>query len=402
MQLSVIIVSYNVKYYLEQCLYAVLAACKNIQSEIIVVDNASSDKSIDYVKPKFPQVIFIQNELNTGFAKANNKALQQAKGKYILYLNPDTIISEITITNCISFLDEHDEAGAIGIKMIDGNGNFLPESKRSFPSVMASFFKLSGMAALFPHSSIFNKYASGNLNENEIHETDVLSGAFFLSGKETLLSLNGFDEDFFMYGEDIDLSYRIQKAGCKNFYLGNNVIIHFKGESTQTDKQDYTKNFYGAMKIFVNKHYKNTSSILLKAAITTSAALSSSGKKLKRFFSSAENKKANNSFILLGDEDATKSAEEILLVNNLSYQCVILSNETNYECESLNVDPKLGKLQNVKLNIVFCTGELRYASCIQFIQNNKNKFVYYWHYKNSASIISATDIVAIPQIYIAT
>ncbi len=258
--------------------YAVLAACTNIEAEIIVIDNTSSDNSIDYLQPKFPQVNFINNEINEGFAKANNKALSAAKGKYILYLNPDTILSEDVISNCISFLDEHNEAGAAGVKMVDGNGSFLPESKRAFPSVITSFFKLSGMAILFKKSSVFNKYALGNLDENNIHEADVLSGAFFLSRKEILLKLNGFDEDFFMYGEDIDLSYRIIKTGYKNYYLGNNIIVHFKGESTKNDKT-YLKNFYGAMKIFVDKHYKNASSLLLlKAAITASAFISSASK----------------------------------------------------------------------------------------------------------------------------
>lgn len=399
MQLSVIIVSYNVKYYVEQCLHAVLIACMNIDAEIIVVDNASSDNSINYLQPKFPGVIFIKNEINTGFAKANNKALYEAKGKYILYLNPDTILSENILVNCIYFLDQHNKAGAVGVKMIDGNGNFLPESKRAFPSLIASFFKLSGMASLFPHSSIFNKYASGNLKENAIHEVDVLSGAFFMSRKEILVSLNGFDEDFFMYGEDIDLSCRIQQAGYKNYYLGTEVIVHFKAESTKDDKA-YVKDFYGAMKIFIEKHYKKTASFFLKTAVSLSAAISLSGKKLKHIFSSIKKEKLTNSFILLGDEDAVKSAEAILSNKNLLYQSIIFSKETEFETESLT--QKLQLINISKANLVFCINKITGVLCIQFMQTNKNRFVYYWHYKDSAGIISGSNASVIPQIYIAT
>jgi GT2 family glycosyltransferase len=392
MQLSVIIISYNVKYYLEQCLHSVLAACKNIEAEIIVIDNVSADNSIDYLKSKFSQIIFIENEANTGFAKANNKALNIVNGEFVLYLNPDTIIAENTISNCISFLNEHKEAGGVGVKMIDGNGNFLPESKRAFPSVMASFFKLSGMAALFPHSSVFNKYALGNLNEDEVHETDVLSGAFFISPRHLQLSLHGFDEDFFMYGEDIDLSYRIQKTGYKNYYLGDNVIIHFKGESTQKNAV-YVKNFYGAMKIFVAKHYKNVSSLFLKMAISTGSFLSLPVKKIKPLFGSVKKQNTYELFILLGDESAVRSAEAILTQKGYAVQ-ILTANKL------LTIMRELIKLQPAS-NLVFCIHTLSYADCLQFVQNNKNRFRYYWHHEDSASIISGSNSSGTSQIYIA-
>jgi GT2 family glycosyltransferase len=392
MQLSVIIISYNVKYHLEQCLHSVLAACKNIEAEIVVIDNASADNSIDYLKPKFPLVNFVRNETNAGFAKANNKALNIVKGEFVLYLNPDTIIAGDAITNCISFLNEHKEAGGVGVKMIDGNGNFLPESKRAFPSVMASFFKLSGMAALFPHSSVFNKYALGNLSEDEIHETDVLAGAFFISPRHLQLSLHGFDEDFFMYGEDIDLSYRIQKAGYKNYYLGNNVIIHFKGESTQKNAV-YVKNFYGAMKIFVEKHYKNTSSLFLKMTISTGAFLSLPVKKIKRLFASVKKQNTHELFILVGDESAVGSAQAILTQKGYPVQ-ILTTNKL------LTIIRELMQLQPAS-NLVFCIHTLSYADCVQFVQNNKNRFSYYWHCEDSLSIISGSNSSGAPQIYIA-
>jgi N-acetylglucosaminyl-diphospho-decaprenol L-rhamnosyltransferase len=385
MQLSIIIVSYNVKYFLEQCLHSIVAACKNIEAEIIIVDNNSDDKTAEYIRPKFPTVTFIQNEKNIGFAKANNIGLSIAKGEFILYLNPDTILSDDAIANCISFLNEHKQAGAVGVKMVDGNGAFLAESKRAFPSVTASFWKLNGMANLFSRSAIFNKYALGNLNENEVHEVDVLSGAFFLSRKEILLSINGFDENFFMYGEDIDLSYRIQKKGFKNYYLGNNAIVHFKGESTQQTKSAYTKNFYGAMEIFVTKHHQKSSSFLLKNSIKMASMLSAAKRTLSNIFS---NKKtiAHKNFILAGDEAAIKSAAKILAADNLLYK------------ELFN---GLANIQDdVKTNLVFCIDELPYKDCIEFMQRNKDCYIYYWHYKNSYSIISSGNTAAISQIYI--
>ena len=255
MLLSVIIVSYNVKYFLEQCLCSLQAALTNIDAEVLVIDNCSSDGSIEYLQPRFPPFTFIQNNANEGFTKANNKALQLAKGEYILFLNPDTILAEDTLQQCVDFFIKHADAGAVGVRMIDGSGAFLPESKRAFPSPVVSFYKLTGFAALFPKSKIFNRYALGFLPENAVHEVDVLSGAFMMVRKSVLNKVGGFDEQFFMYAEDIDLSYRIQLAGYKNYYLGNIIIIHFKGESTKKESLNYVRMFYQAMRLFVKKYY---------------------------------------------------------------------------------------------------------------------------------------------------
>ena len=384
MQLSVIIVSYNVKYFLEQCLHSVETACKNIEAEIIVIDNASTDNSIEYLQPKFSSIKLIKNELNEGFAKANNKALQLAAGNYILYLNPDTIIAEDTLLNCIHFLDEHINAGAVGVKLIDGSGNFLPESKRTFPSLIASFFKMTGVATLFPHSAIFNRYALGNLDENKIHEVDVLPGAFFMSHRNVLLQLNGFDEDFFMYGEDIDLSYRIQQAGYKNFYLGDCSIVHFKGESTQKEKPGYLKNFYDAMKIFVSKHYKKRSANLLKITIAFSQTIAS----VKQSFSSVKKEKNNFNFLLVGNDAETSSTEKILLSNKKKINKINALHQLN---QSLFSDKKPA--------IVFCIGNLSYTETISFIQKNKNKYAYFWHKANSKSITGSSYHNASGEIY---
>ena len=253
MKLSVVIVNYNVKYYLEQCLLSVFAAMENMDAEVFVVDNNSSDGSIEYLKPKFPQVVFIENQDNPGFSKANNQAIEIAKGEYILLLNPDTVIAEDTLLKVCRFMDEQPDAGGLGVKMIDGYGAFLPESKRGFPSPWNSLCKMSGIARLFPNSPIFAKYHLKYLNENEVHQVDVLSGAFMLLRKKTLEKTGFLDDAFFMYGEDIDLSYRITKAGYRNYYLPEK-IIHYKGESTKKDLR-YVKIFYEAMLIFFKKHY---------------------------------------------------------------------------------------------------------------------------------------------------
>ncbi len=284
MQLTVIIVNYNVRYFLEQCLHSTLKAIaySGTVAEIIVVDNNSADNSVSYLQSKFPQVKFIINETNNGFAKACNQGLAIAKGQYILFLNPDTILPEDCFSICINFFKAHDDAGAIGVKMLDGHGRFLKESKRAFPSPVTSFFKLSGLAKLFSQSKLFSRYHLGHLNKNENHVVDVLAGAFMMVRKDVLDTVGGFDETFFMYGEDVDLSYRIQKAGYKNYYVADTSIIHFKGESTKKGSLNYVRMFYNAMSIFVKKHYGGTKAglfnFIIQFAIWVRAAMSAAGR----------------------------------------------------------------------------------------------------------------------------
>jgi len=269
MQLSVIIVNYNVKYFLEQCLHSVQKACLGIDAEIIVADNNSTDGSETYLTDKFPAVHFIWNNENAGFAKANNQALAQASGDFILFLNPDTLLSEDSIGKSLKFLQENNMAGAVGIRMIDGSGNFLKESKRAFPWPLVSFYKTSGLATAFAGSGHFNKYALGSLDKEAIHQVDILSGAFLMGRRNLLQHLGGFDESFFMYGEDIDLSYRIQQCGKKNYYLGHLNIVHFKGESIGSNKSRHNLIFYKAMNVFVKKHYRGMSAVGLKILLQT-------------------------------------------------------------------------------------------------------------------------------------
>jgi len=278
MELSVIIVNYNVKHFLEQCLHSVLKASKNISSEIFVVDNNSVDGSAQLILEKFPQINFIQNKNNVGFSKANNQAIQLAKGKYILLLNPDTVVEEDTFLKVVDFMQNHPNAGGLGVKMIDGKGTFLPESKRGLPTPWVAFYKMFGISKLFPNSKKFGKYHLSYLDENETHEIEVLAGAFMLLRKELLDKIGLLDETFFMYGEDIDLSYRITLGGYKNYYFPETTIIHYKGESTKKGSLNYVKVFYKAMIIFARKHFSggkaNIFSLLIHLAIYFRAFLS--------------------------------------------------------------------------------------------------------------------------------
>ncbi len=255
MKLSIVIVNYNVKYFLEQCLHSVQKAIHGLESEVFVVDNNSVDGSLKMVKDKFPEVHLIENKDNKGFSKANNQAIRKSRGEYVLLLNPDTIVEDDTLQKVIRFMDEHPEAGGLGVKMIDGKGKFLPESKRGLPSPSVSFFKIFGFSTLFPKSRIFSKYHLGYLDKDKVHQIDILAGAFMLLRKKVLDEIGLLDEEFFMYGEDIDLSYRITQAGYKNYYFPETRIIHYKGESTKKSSINYVFMFYNAMIIFAKKHY---------------------------------------------------------------------------------------------------------------------------------------------------
>ncbi|HVG42448.1 MAG TPA: glycosyltransferase [Chitinophagaceae bacterium] len=273
MDLSVIIVNYNVRYFMEQCLHSVCRASSGMQVQVIVVDNNSTDGSIEYLRPKFKSVQFVCNKENAGFAKACNQGVAQATGSFILFLNPDTLLAEDTFKTCIDFFTNQPLAGALGVRMIDGSGQFLKESKRSFPSPFTSLYKLFGLAKLFPKSPLFSRYHLGHLSNNENHEVDVLAGAFMMIRKEVLDKIGGFDETFFMYGEDVDLSYRIQKEGYKNYYIADTDIIHFKGESTKRGSLNYVRMFYKAMSLFVKKHYGGSRAALFNFFIQTAIFL---------------------------------------------------------------------------------------------------------------------------------
>lgn len=259
MILSVVIVNYNVKFFLEQCLSSLKKAIRESallrnQTEIFVIDNASTDRSVEFLKPLFPDVHFIQNTRNTGFSRANNQAAERCAGEYLLFLNPDTILAEDCLESSISFFRSKPDAGALGVHMVDGAGKFLRESKRGFPGIRTSFFKMAGFTRVFPGSKFFSSYYLGNLDEKSSNAVDILSGAYLMTKKIVFDRVGGFDERFFMYGEDIDLSYRILQEGYRNYYFADTTIIHFKGESTNREAR-YVKMFYTAMILFMKKHF---------------------------------------------------------------------------------------------------------------------------------------------------
>ncbi len=260
--LSIIIVNYNVRHFLEQALLSVRKAATGLDVEIFVVDNNSVDDSVDMVREKFPEVRLIVNTDNPGFSKANNQAIRLSRGKYVLLLNPDTVIEEDTLKKCIAFMETHPDAGGLGVKMIDGSGKFLPESKRGFPSPFVAFCKSFGLSRLFPKSRTFNHYHLGYLDAGQNHAVEVLAGAFMMLRRTVLDQIGWLDESFFMYGEDIDLSYRIVQGGYKNYYLADTTIIHYKGESTKKGSLNYVRTFYQAMIIFARKHFKGRQALL--------------------------------------------------------------------------------------------------------------------------------------------
>ncbi|MEX1189428.1 MAG: glycosyltransferase [Bacteroidia bacterium] len=284
MKLSVVIVNYNVKHFLDQCLQSVLRSMKGIEGEVIVIDNHSVDGSVEMLSELFPEVKVIANKDNVGFSKANNQGINQSNAEYVLLLNPDTVVEEDTLSTCIDFMDSHKDAGALGVKLIDGTGAFLPESKRGLPTPEVAFYKISGLSKIFPKSKRFGKYHMGYLPENETNEIEILSGAFMFIRKEALNKTGLLDETFFMYGEDIDLSYRITQAGYKIYYHPETRVIHYRGESTKKSSVNYVFVFYQAMIIFANKHFMPNRAKLFSLIIKLAVYLRAGISVLKRFF----------------------------------------------------------------------------------------------------------------------
>jgi len=263
-QLAVIIVSYNVKALLHQCLTSVARALDDMDGEVWVVDNASQDGSAAWVEQHFPWVRLIASEENLGFGRANNLAVAQSQSKHVLFLNPDTVVPEHQFRHAILYLQDHPKVGSLGCRMIDGAGDFLPESKRGLPTPMTALYRLSGLAKLFPKHAQFGRYYWGELEPEASGEVEVHCGAWMWTRREVIDQVGAFDEAFFMYGEDIDLSYRILQAGWQNHYLGHLPVIHYKGESTKHASWNYVKTFYQAMQIYARKHIPNGAGLFAK------------------------------------------------------------------------------------------------------------------------------------------
>lgn len=324
LKLSVIIVNYNVKYYLDQCIRSVLRAFvwMNTPAEIIVVDNHSADGSVDYLEQRYPQklypmVRFVRSAHNLGFARANNIAIRQSRGEYVLLLNPDTIVGEDALKASVDFMDAHEDAGAVGVRMLGAQGRRAMESRRGLPTPMVSFFKMLGFCNRWPHHRLFGKYYMGYLPWDEPCQIEVVSGAYCMLRRKALDEVGLLDEDFFMYGEDIDLSYRVLKGGYHNYYLPVD-ILHYKGESTQKSSFRFVHVFYGAMLIFFRKHYSGMTFLLslpIKTAIYAKALMALVGmlsermrKSLGFFAPSAE---GAQHFVVVGSQEMQDACRDI-------------------------------------------------------------------------------------------
>ena len=335
MKLSIIILNYNVRYFLELCLKSVEAAILDIDAEIIVVDNNSKDESCKIVKQLFPKVILIENKENLGFSKGNNSGIALAKGEYICILNPDTVVAEDTFTSILNFAHKKKNIGIIGCKLIDGTGHFLPESKRNIPIVKVAFQKILGYS---------KNYYANYLNENTTGKVDILVGALMFMKRDVYTLVNGFSEDYFMYGEDIDLSYTVLKNGYDNFYFANTSVIHFKGESTLKNK-DYAKEFYKAMQIFYKKHFKSSLLFDTFVKVGIKIAFTLRTEKISSF------KKANSYYLISNKPNNT-------LTKNRG-RTYVLKAKIDSECNNAE--------------IVFDAKHLNYKEIINQMSKNKSK-----------------------------
>lgn len=335
LKLSVIIVNYNVKYYLDQCISSVLRAFEVMKkasssdssvneevAEIIVVDNHSADGSVDYLEKRYPQMLypmvrFVRSAHNLGFARANNIAIRQSRGEYVLLLNPDTIVGEDALKASVDFMDAHEDAGAVGVRMLGAQGRRAMESRRGLPTPMVSFFKMLGFCNRWPHHRLFGKYYMGYLPWDEPCQIEVVSGAYCMLRRKALDEVGLLDEAFFMYGEDIDLSYRVLKGGYHNYYLPVD-ILHYKGESTQKSSFRYVHVFYEAMLIFFRKHYSGMTFLLslpIKTAIYAKALMALVGmlsermrKSLGFFAPSAE---GAQHYVFVGSQEMQDACRDI-------------------------------------------------------------------------------------------
>jgi GT2 family glycosyltransferase len=386
-KISVVIVSYNVKYFLEQCLQSVRMAVAGIEAEIFVVDNHSADDSVAYLRPKFPEVIFIENRENRGYSAANNQAIRQCRGEYVLLLNPDTVIGEGSIRTLCFFMDEHPRAGGAGVKMMDGHGAFLPESKRSFPSPWVSFCKIFGLSKLFPRTRLFARYSLPYLSPNREHQVDVLAGAFMMLRHEALDKTGLPDESFFMYGEDIDLSYRLVLNGYANYYVPER-ILHYKGESTKRSDPSFVKNFYGAMLIFYKKHYPRSGwtvslcirlAVALKAFMAT-AARTPAGKGRKKI--------RNRRLLVLCKEARFEEIKSVCITRMPELEFVNLWN-----LDEERVMDAICRRNRMKLftDIAFCFPDVRFEQMLLFMDTlTDKKTTYHIYNKESGRLVSPT------------
>ncbi len=356
MQLSIIILNYNVRYFLEQCVLSVQSAIQNLDAEIIVVDNNSSDESCQMIKERFPSVILIENKENTGFPKGNNIGVEKAKGEYICILNPDTVVAEDTFEKILDFAKSKTDLGIIGCKLIDGTGNFLPESKRGIPTPWVAFTKIFGLYKIFPSQS-FGKYYASHLSENQTGKVEILVGAFMVLKKELYEEIGGFDERYFMYGEDIDFSYSVLQKGKSNYYFSETTVLHYKGESTVKDGT-YMKRFQQGMQLFYEKNLKTSVffSLFMKLGMFFFSFL--------KMFQGKQQPKTNpESYILVSDNQIAKEKLQEALKKNIQI--------TEFENQKALFSQTFSRKEPTE--VILDTNYLTFKNSIAFLETYKSK-----------------------------
>lgn len=372
MQLSVIILNYNVRYFLELCILSVQRATENLDAEIIVVDNNSHDNSCAMVVSRFPSVRLIENKENTGFPKGNNIGVAAAKGEYICILNPDTVVAEDTFIKVLEFAQSKTDLGIVGVKLIDGTGNFLPESKRGTPTPFVAFTKITGLYKVAP--KLFGKYYAQHLSENETGKVEILVGAFMVMKRSLYLDVGGFDENCFMYSDDIDLSYVVLQRGFSNYYFADTVVIHYKGESTVKDHL-YMKRFRDAMNYFYQKHFKI--SALFDVFMKSGAFVFS----LYKGKSAATKRRIVNRNIIVTNSTELASRVENLLGTN------VLKISANDE----SVVPSLLS-DGIETQIIFDNNDLLFSSIIEKMQHwSRNNLTFKIIPPNSAFMVGSNS-----------
>lgn len=393
MKLSVIIVSYNVAPFLLQCLDSLLAALSGIESEVYVVDNHSRDDSVALVRKHHPEVIVVENHHNLGFSKANNIAIRQSKGEYVLLLNPDTIVASDTIAAAIQFLESHPHSGAAGVKMLNANGTVAPESRRGIPMPMTAFYKLSGLCGLFPNSRRFGRYYMGHLPWDSPQQIEIVSGAFCMISRKAIDKVGMLDEDYFMYGEDIDLSYRLLKGGFTNWYLPCR-IIHYKGESTHKSSFRYVHVFYQAMLIFFRKHFSKLGILVtlpIQAAIAVkafAALVSMLTEKMTKSlgFTTSNSSPVTADYICIGNEAMLSACRNITMKYGLKASFYSMAQKE----KALTVAGEASQ----RTFIVFDPYAFSFSAMITIIGNMRNALVGIGTYQAATrSIITHTEVI---------
>ena len=397
MKLSVVIVNYNVSHYLLQCVDSLSHALRGTDSEVIVVDNHSRDNSVTLLRQYHPEVRIVENLHNLGFAKANNIAIRQSRGEYVLLLNPDTIVSESVVKGVISFLDSHSEAGSAGVRMLNADGTVAPESRRGVPTPMTAFYKLSGLCGMFPNSRRFGRYYRGHLPWDSPQQIEVVSGAFCMLRTSVLKKVGLLDEDYFMYGEDIDLSYRILKSGATNWYVPE-TILHYKGESTHKSSFRYVHVFYQAMHIFFRKHFSHLGlfiSIPIKTAIIVKASsalllMLTERMRMSLGFARRNNGLTAGPMLFVGSDSMVATCREISNKHGLEATLCICSSLNEVSSYVDRLSDETGKA----LTVVFDPEKFDYGSMLSFVSDNHMRNISLGVFQPStSSIITQSEII---------